>query len=139
MKKLMIFFMLATTMISCSDDDQQNTTTPFKGTWIVENILYADEDKDQSVSTMMKSINDITFSSEFIFSNDEYMISNNDEVLSKGTFSYESINDNELLDYYLTLYDNNNFEKSFSVQYKSNTSIVLFSTSEPSVIYELKR
>jgi len=131
--------MLATTMISCSDDDQQNTTTPFKGTWIVENILYADEDKDQSVSTMMKSINDITFSSEFIFSNDEYMISNNDEVLSKGTFSYESINDNELLDYYLTLYDNNNFEKSFSVQYKSNTSIVLFSTSEPSVIYELKR
>ena len=83
-------------------------------------------------------MNDITFLSEFIFTNNEYVIKNDDEILSQGIYFYEVIGGNELLNYNITL-SNDGLDSIFSVQYKSNHSITLFSISEPFAIYELKK
>lgn len=134
MKKLIALFILITTLSSCSDDDNI-ITTPFEGTWVVEDVIYGDNAK-----TTTNDTNNITFSSEFIFSRNKFIIQHHNEVLSQGTYSFENINDNELLNYLLTLHiSNDNINWPFSVQKKSDTSITLFPLSDGQAIYRLEK
>lgn len=137
MKKLIFLLIITFGMSNCTNDDANAVTNPFEGNWVVENVIYPDVDaKHPKLKT--SNLNDITFLSEFIFTNNEYIIKNDDVVLSQGLYYYEVINGNELLNYNITL-SNDGLDSIFSVQYKSNNSIILFSISEPSVIYELRK
>lgn len=137
MKKLILLLIITFGISSCTNDDANAVTSPFEGKWIVENVIYPDVDaKHLKLNT--SNLNDITFLSEFIFTNNEYVIKNDDVILSQGLYYYEVINGNELLNYNITL-SNDGLDSIFSVQYKSNNSITLFSISEPLVIYELRK
>lgn len=137
MKKLIFLLIIAFGVSSCTNDDANAVTNPFEGKWVVENVIYPDVDA-KLLKLKTSNLNDITFLSEFIFTNNEYVIKNDDEILSQGKYFYEVIDDNELLNYNITL-NNDGLDSRFSVQYKSNHSITLYSISEPFVIYELKK
>lgn len=122
------------TLISCSNDDNQVATTPFEGQWKVENILYPDNDIETNVA--QKSMNNVSFSTVFSFTQNEYKILDNGNVLSQGTYTFDTITNDDFLNYSLKLINSDNVEGVFLVRYSSSNSMTLI---YPTTVYELSR
>lgn len=99
MKKSVLFLCLIGTIVSCSNDDNQVTTTPFEGQWKVDNILYPDNDIDTNVA--QRNMDNISMSTIFSFTHSEYKVINNDNILSQGTYTFETITNDDFLNYSL--------------------------------------
>lgn len=65
---------------SCSDDDSTSMTNPFESKWVVENVIYPNPDGHYQPHLETSNSNNITFFREFIFTNNEYVIRNNDLI-----------------------------------------------------------
>ena len=81
-------------------------------------------------------MNNVSFSTVFSFTQNEYKILDNGNVLSQGTYTFDTITNDDFLNYSLKLINSDNVEGVFLVRYSSSNSMTLI---YPTTVYELSR